>query len=147
MFSLSTQSFLKIALRQLRGVVDAHRDVLPERHIRESARRPAPPGRSQSTIKPKLDGANLIGKHTMITGLREPHRPQNGGEQGGVGGSTIWARKLGSDGPPRRGRRVNGRSRGTAWRVILQASPVTLTSETQRGRGHPRPFHKSAPWL
>jgi hypothetical protein len=50
-------------------------------------------------------------------------------EEPGASGSTVWGAKLGSDGSPRRGRRVKGQSQGTAWRVILQASPVTLPSE------------------
>ena len=62
-----------------------------------------------------------------------PVRPAGGSgaglEEPGARGSTVWGAKLGSDGSPRRGRRVKGQSRGTAWRVILQASPVTIPSE------------------
>src|ERR1035437_9871015 len=50
-------------------------------------------------------------------------------EEPGARGSTVWGAKLDSDGSPRRGRRGKGQSRGTAWRVILQASPVTIPSE------------------
>jgi len=32
------------------------------------------------------------------------------------------------------GRRVKGQSRGTAWRVILQASPITIPSERALNR-------------
>jgi hypothetical protein len=55
---------------------------------------------------------------------------------GGIGArsSAVWGAKLGSDGSPRRGRRVKSQSRGTAWRVILQASPVTLPSERAMNR-------------
>src|ERR1017187_5316451 len=44
-------------------------------------------------------------------------------EEPGASGSTVWGAKLGSDGPPRRGRRVKDQSQGIAWHVILQASP------------------------
>jgi hypothetical protein len=56
---------------------------------------------------------------------------------GGTGGqrrSAARGAKLGSDGSPRRGRRVKGQSRGTAGRVILRASPVTLPSERAMNR-------------
>jgi hypothetical protein len=56
-------------------------------------------------------------------------------EEQAARGSTVWGAKLGSDGSPRRGRPVKGQSRGTAWRVILQASPVTLPSERAMNRG------------
>src|ERR1019366_5454505 len=52
----------------------------------------------------------------------------------GPEGSTVWGAKLGSDGSPRRGRRVKGQSRGTAWRVILPASLVTLPLERGMNR-------------
>src|ERR1035441_3234603 len=62
-----------------------------------------------------------------------PGRPAGGSgagwEEPEARGSAVWGAKLGSDGPPRRGRRVKGQSRGTAWRVILQASPVTTPAE------------------
>src|ERR1035438_7507124 len=54
--------------------------------------------------------------------------------QPGTRGSTVWGAKLGSDGSPRRGRRVKGQGRGTAWRVTLQASSVTIPSERARNR-------------
>jgi four helix bundle protein len=44
----------------------------------------------------------------------------------------VWGAKLGSDGSSRGVRRKKGQSRGTAWRVTRQASPVTIPSE--RGR-------------
>jgi hypothetical protein len=44
-------------------------------------------------------------------------------------GSTFWGAKLGSDWPPRHGKRANGQSRGAAWRVILRASPVMIPKE------------------
>jgi hypothetical protein len=47
----------------------------------------------------------------------------------GARDSAVWGAKLGSDGSPRRAKRVQGENRGTAWRVILQASPATLPSE------------------
>jgi hypothetical protein len=46
-------------------------------------------------------------------------------EEQRASGSAVWGAKLGSEGSPRRGRRVKGQSRGTAWRVILQARPAT----------------------
>jgi hypothetical protein len=49
-------------------------------------------------------------------------------------GPETWGAKLGSAGSPRRGTRVKGQSRGTAWRVILQASPVTIPSERAMNR-------------
>ena len=55
-------------------------------------------------------------------------------EEPGARGSTVWGAKLGSDEAPRRWRRVKGRSRATAWRVILQASLVTLPSERAMNR-------------
>ena len=60
--------------------------------------------------------------------------PGAGLEEPGARGSVVWGGKLGSDGSPRRGRRVQGQSRGTAWRVILQARPVTLTSARAMNR-------------
>src|ERR1035437_1239330 len=58
-------------------------------------------------------------------------RLRGGPRDGLVQGSTVWGAKLGSDGSPRRRRRVNvnGQSRGTAWRMILLASPLTMPSE------------------
>jgi hypothetical protein len=50
-------------------------------------------------------------------------------EEPGAGGSTVWGATPGSDVSRRRGRRVKGQSRGTAWRVILMASQVTIPSE------------------
>ena len=51
-----------------------------------------------------------------------PARPAGGSgagwEEPGAIGSTVWGARLGSDGSPRRGRRVKGQSRGTVWRVI-----------------------------
>ena len=47
----------------------------------------------------------------------------------GARGSADWGSKLGSDGSPRCGKRAQGENRGTAGRVILQASPETLPSE------------------
>ena len=55
-------------------------------------------------------------------------------EEQGARSSTVWGAKLGSDGSPRRGRRVKGQSRGTAGRIIHQASPVTLPSERAKNR-------------
>jgi hypothetical protein len=55
-------------------------------------------------------------------------------DEQGARGSTVWGAKLGSEGLPRRGKRVKGQSRGTAWRVILQASPVTLPSARAMSR-------------
>jgi hypothetical protein len=52
----------------------------------------------------------------------------------GLRGSAVWGAKLGSDGSPRRGRRVKGQSRGTGGRVILQARPVTILSERPMNR-------------
>src|ERR1039457_5342813 len=43
--------------------------------------------------------------------------------------SAVWGAKLGSDGSPRRGRQAKDQNRDTAWRVILQASPVTIPSK------------------
>jgi len=61
-----------------------------------------------------------------------PGRPAEGSGQGGRNRGqrldSVWGAKLGSDGSPRRGRRVQGQSRGTARRGVLQASPVTLPS-------------------
>jgi hypothetical protein len=47
-----------------------------------------------------------------------------GWEEPGARGSTVWRAKLGSAGSPRRERQVKGQSRGTTWRVILQASSL-----------------------
>jgi hypothetical protein len=67
-----------------------------------------------------------------------PVRPAGGSgagwEEPGARGSTVWGAKLGSDGSPRRGRRVKGQSRGTDGRGILQASPVTLPSARAMNR-------------
>ena len=67
-----------------------------------------------------------------------PGRPAGGSgagwEEAGARGSTVWGAKLDSDGSPRRGRRVKGQSRGTARRVILQASPVTTPSARAMNR-------------
>jgi hypothetical protein len=50
----------------------------------------------------------------------------------GPGGSTVRDAKLGSDGPPRRGRRVKGQSWRAAWRVIFQNTRGPLFSTTCR---------------
>jgi hypothetical protein len=47
----------------------------------------------------------------------------------GARGSAVWGAKLGSDGSPRCGKQAQGENWGTAGRVIIQASPVTLLSE------------------
>jgi hypothetical protein len=59
---------------------------------------------------------------------RPARRSGAGWEVPGASGSAVWGAKLGSEGSPRRERRVKGQSRGTAWRLILQASPVTIPS-------------------
>ena len=55
-------------------------------------------------------------------------------EESDASGSAVWGAKLGSDGSPRRGRRLKAQSRGTAWRMILQASPVIIPPKTARNR-------------
>ena len=43
-------------------------------------------------------------------------------EEQGTRGSAVWGAKLGSDGSPRRGRRVKGQSRGDrSGRLVLWA--------------------------
>jgi hypothetical protein len=74
--------------------------------------------------------------------LRLLGRSGAGLEEPGVSGSTVWGAKLGSDGSPRRGRRVKGQSRSTAGCVSFQASPVTLPSERAKDQAHDqRPCH------
>src|ERR1019366_5444817 len=63
-------------------------------------------------------------------------------EEKGARSSRVWGAKLGSDGSRRRGRRVKGQSRGTAWRVILKASPATILSA---GAKNPSLSHKPLP--
>jgi hypothetical protein len=57
-----------------------------------------------------------------------------GWEEPGARGSAVWGAKLGSDGSPRRGRRVKGQSRATVGRVILPANPLTRPSERAMNR-------------
>ena len=63
-----------------------------------------------------------------------------GMEESGAIGSTVRGAMLGSEGSPRRGRRVKGQSRGTAWRVILQARPATYHNSLS----HSKLQHESA---
>jgi hypothetical protein len=60
--------------------------------------------------------------------------PGAGLEEPGARGLAIWGAKVGSDGSPRHGSRVESLSRGTAGRVIYQASPVTIQSERAMNR-------------
>lgn len=53
-------------------------------------------------------------------------------KQPGARSLAVWSAKLGSDGPPRLGRRVKGQGRRAAGRVILQPIPVLLPSERAR---------------
>jgi hypothetical protein len=52
----------------------------------------------------------------------------------GASGLGGLGAKMGSDGSRKRGRWVKGQRRGTAWRVMLHASPVTIPSETAGNR-------------
>ena len=55
-------------------------------------------------------------------------------EESRARGSEVWGARPGSDGSPKRGRRLKGRSRGTAWRVSLRASRVTHPSAKAMNR-------------
>jgi hypothetical protein len=107
------------------------------------ASRPQPP---KSAIESRLRCAESFRVHEPIStsefaAVSTPPPRNNslrymvqGWRNRGPEGSTVWGAKLGSDGSPRRGRRVKGQSRGTAWRVILQARPATLPSERAMNR-------------
>src|ERR1017187_5766333 len=54
-------------------------------------------------------------------------------EELGARGSATWGAEIGSEESPRYVKAAIGESRGTAWRLILQDSPVTLPSESETG--------------
>ena len=121
----------------------AVRDALPPVPPKTAKSRPQPP---KSAIESHLRFAESFRVHGPIStskfaAVSTPPPLNNslrymvqGWRNRGPEGSTVWGAKLGSDGSPRGGRRVKGQSRGTAWRVILQARPATLPSERAMNR-------------
>jgi hypothetical protein len=97
--------------------------------------RPLPPApTSVAPWEPHHSTLDLDREYYGEASGRPAARSVQGSEEPVARGSTVWGSKLGSDGSPRCGRRVEGQSRGTAWHVILQATSVTISSERAMNR-------------